>query len=294
MKKRVVVSDVILEIVKWTFLIFFTIATLYPIINTIAVSLNDGLDALRGGIYLTPRKFTLENYKAVLTQSTLLHAAFITVSRTVIATLLQVFLTSLLAYILSRKEFLFRKPITLLFIFTMYFNAGMIPNYLLMQRLHLLNTFLVYIIPGLLSAFNMLVIRTYMNGLSDSFVESAQMDGASYLTIFWRIIMPLSKPVLATVALFVAVGQWNSWFDAMLYNGFTQRLSTLQYELMKLLSSVTNQSQSVESMKHSSSMVTPTSIRAATTIVTMLPIVMLYPFLQKYFIGGLTIGGVKE
>ncbi|GEL13540.1 ABC-type sugar transport system, permease component [Lapidilactobacillus concavus DSM 17758] len=294
MKKRVVVSDVILEIVKWTFLIFFTIATLYPIINTIAVSLNDGLDALKGGIYLTPRKFTLENYKSVLTQSTLLNAAFITVSRTVIATLLQVFLTSLLAYILSRKEFLFRKPITLLFIFTMYFNAGMIPNYLLMQRLHLLNTFLVYIIPGLLSAFNMLVIRTYMNGLSDSFVESAQMDGASYLTIFWRIIMPLSKPVLATVALFVAVGQWNSWFDAMLYNGFTQRLSTLQYELMKLLSSVTNQSQSVESMKHSSSMVTPTSIRAATTIVTMLPIVMLYPFLQKYFIGGLTIGGVKE
>lgn len=294
MKKRVVVSDVILEIVKWTFLIFFTIATLYPIINTIAVSLNDGLDALKGGIYLTPRKFTLENYKAVLTQNTLLNAAFITVSRTVIATLLQVFLTSLLAYILSRKEFLFRKPITLLFIFTMYFNAGMIPNYLLMQRLHLLNTFLVYIIPGLLSAFNMLVIRTYMNGLSDSFVESAQMDGASYLTIFWRIIMPLSKPVLATVALFVAVGQWNSWFDAMLYNGFTQRLSTLQYELMKLLSSVTNQSQSVESMKHSSSMVTPTSIRAATTIVTMLPIVMLYPFLQKYFIGGLTIGGVKE
>lgn len=294
MKKRVVVSDVILEIVKWTFLIFFTIATLYPIINTIAVSLNDGLDALRGGIYLTPRKFTLENYKAVLTQNTLLNAAFITVSRTVIATLLQVFLTSLLAYILSRKEFLFRKPITLLFIFTMYFNAGMIPNYLLMQRLHLLNTFLVYIIPGLLSAFNMLVIRTYMNGLSDSFVESAQMDGASYLTIFWRIIMPLSKPVLATVALFVAVGQWNSWFDAMLYNGFTQRLSTLQYELMKLLSSVTNQSQDVESMKHSSSMVTPTSIRAATTIVTMLPIVMLYPFLQKYFIGGLTIGGVKE
>lgn len=294
MKKRVVVSDVILEIVKWTFLIFFTIATLYPIINTIAVSLNDGLDALKGGIYLTPRKFTLENYKAVLTQNTLLNAAFITVSRTVIATLLQVFLTSLLAYILSRKEFLFRKPITLLFIFTMYFNAGMIPNYLLMQRLHLLNTFLVYIIPGLLSAFNMLVIRTYMNGLSDSFVESAQMDGASYLTIFWRIIMPLSKPVLATVALFVAVGQWNSWFDAMLYNGFTQRLSTLQYELMKLLSSVTNQSQDVESMKHSSSMVTPTSIRAATTIVTMLPIVMLYPFLQKYFIGGLTIGGVKE
>ena len=146
----------------------------------------------------------------------------------------------------------------------------------------------------MLSAFNMLVIRTYMNGLPDSLSESAQIDGAGYFKIFYKIILPLCKPVLATVALFIAVGHWNSWFDAMLYNGFNERLTTLQYELMKLLSSVTNQGASVEDMKNSGGMVTPTSVRAATTIVTALPIVCLYPFLQKYFISGLTIGGVKE
>ena len=133
-----------------------------------------------------------------------------------------------------------------------------------------------------------------MNGLPDSLSESAQIDGAGYFKIFYKIILPLCKPVLATVALFIAVGHWNSWFDAMLYNGFNERLTTLQYELMKLLSSVTNQGASVEDMKNSGGMVTPTSVRAATTIVTALPIVCLYPFLQKYFISGLTIGGVKE
>ena len=137
-------------------------------------------------------------------------------------------------------------------------------------------------------------IRTYMNGISDSLEESAQLDGAGYTTIFLKIISPLCKPVYATVALFVAVGQWNSWFDAMLYNRMSANLTTLQYELMKLLSSVTNQGNSVEAMKNAAGSVTPTSVRAAATILTMLPIICLYPFLQRYFVTGLTIGGVKE
>lgn len=292
--KKVYYSDVLFDILKWIFLLFFILATLYPILNTLAVSFNDGLDSIKGGIYLFPRELTLENYITVLKKDTLIQASIITVARTVIATIVQLFLTALLAYILSRKEFVFRKSITLLYIFTMYLNAGLIPNYLLMSKLGLLNSFWVYIIPGMISAFNMLVIRTYINGLPESLVESAKMDGASHFRIFISIIMPLSKPVLATVALFIAVYQWNSWFDAMLYNGFNDRLTTLQYELMKLLSSVTNQGANVDSMKNSSSMVTPTSIRAATTIITALPIVCLYPFLQKYFMSGLTIGGVKE
>ncbi|KLV23664.1 binding-protein-dependent transporters inner membrane component [Niallia circulans] len=292
--KKVYYSDVLFDILKWIFLLFFILATLYPILNTLAVSFNDGLDSIKGGIYLFPRELTLENYITVLKKDTLIQASIITVARTVIATIVQLFLTALLAYILSRKEFVFRKSITLLYIFTMYLNAGLIPNYLLMSKLGLLNSFWVYIIPGMISAFNMLVIRTYINGLPESLVESAKMDGASHFRIFISIIMPLCKPVLATVALFIAVYQWNSWFDAMLYNGFNDRLTTLQYELMKLLSSVTNQGANVDSMKNSSSMVTPTSIRAATTIITALPIVCLYPFLQKYFMSGLTIGGVKE
>lgn len=140
----------------------------------------------------------------------------------------------------------------------------------------------------------MLVIRTYMNGIPDSLEESAQLDGAGYTMIFTRIISPLCKPVYATVALFVAVGQWNSWFDAMLYNRMSAKFTTLQYELMKLLSSVTNQGNSVEAMKNAAGTVTPTSVRAAATILTMLPIICLYPFLQRYFVTGLTIGGVKE
>lgn len=294
MKNKNAISDKVFDIFKWTFLILFFVATLYPILNTLAVSFNDGLDSLKGGIHLIPRKFTLDNYASVLSKESLRQGAFITVSRTVIGTISQLYVTALLAYVLSRKEFIFKTPVTLLFIFTMYLNPGLIPGYLWMKKLGFINTFWVYVIPGMLSAFNMLVIRTYMNGLPDSLSESAQIDGAGYFKIFYKIILPLCKPVLATVALFIAVGHWNSWFDAMLYNGFNERLTTLQYELMKLLSSVTNQGASVEDMKNSGGMVTPTSVRAATTIVTALPIVCLYPFLQKYFISGLTIGGVKE
>ena len=143
----------------------------------------------------------------------------------------------------------------------------------------------------MISAFNMLVIRTYMNGIPDSLEESAQLDGAGYTTIFLKIYSPLCKPVYATVALFVAVGQWNSWFDAMLYNRMDSKLTTLQYELMKLLSSVTSNGTNVEAMKNAAGTVTPTSVRA---IITMLPIICIYPFLQKYFVTGLTLGGVKE
>ena len=176
----------------------------------------------------------------------------------------------------------------------MYVNGGLIPTFLLYKGLGLTNSFLVYIVPGMVSAFNMIVLRTYMNGLSDSFEESAMLDGAGYTTIFVKIISPLCKPVYATISLFIAVGHWNSWFDTMLYNRMSSNLTTLQYELMKLLSSVTNQGQSVESMKNAMGTVTPASVRAAATIVTILPIVCLYPFLQRYFVTGLTMGGIKE
>ena len=192
-------------------------------------------------------------------------------------------------------RFLFRSQLSLFWVITMYVNGGMIPTFLVYRGFHLTGTFWVYIVPGAVSAFNMLVMRTYMLGLPDSLEESAQLDGAGYFTIFTRIISPLCKPVYATVALFVAVGQWNSWFDAMLYNRMKPEYTTLQYELMKLLSSVMQQSGSADSMKNAAAeAITPVSIRAAATMVTMLPIVCIYPFLQRYFVTGLTIGGVKE
>lgn len=293
-KKRKSKADIIFTICNTVFMFAFVVITLYPVLNTVAISFNDGTDALRGGIYLWPRKWSLKNYITVVQKDNLVTGAYITVARTVIGTVLALFANAILAFIVSRKRFLFRKQLSLFWVITMYVNGGMIPIFLLYKNLGLTNSFWVYVIPGMVSAFNMLVIRTYMNGLPDSLEESAQLDGAGYTTIFLKIISPLCKPVYATVALFVAVGQWNSWFDAMLYNRMSPNLTTLQYELIKLLSSVTNQGNSMEAMKNAAGAVTPTSVRAAATVVTMLPIVCLYPFLQRYFVTGLTLGGVKE
>ena len=291
-KKKKKIS--IFPIVNGIIMVLFVIITLYPVLNTLAISLNDGTDALRGGIYLLPRKFTWKNYITVLQKDNLITGAYITVARTIIGTVLALVANAILAFIISRKRFLFKRGLSLFWVITMYVNGGLIPVFLLYKGLGLTNSFWVYVVPGMVSAFNMLVIRTYMNGIPDSLEESAQLDGAGYTTIFLKIYSPLCKPVYATVALFVAVGQWNSWFDAMLYNRMSTKLTTLQYELMKLLSAVTNQGGSAETMKNAVGAVTPTSVRAAATVVTMLPIICIYPFLQKYFVTGLTLGGVKD
>ena len=287
-------GDVVFDSFNLVFMVLFTIIIVYPLWNMVAISFNDGLDALKGGITLFPRVFTTKNYQTVLAKQNMFTAARISVLRTVIGTISSTLITALLAYILSRKEFLFKKQLSLLYVVTMYVSGGLIPIFLVYKALGLTNSFMVYILPGMVPAFSMLVLRTYMNGLPDSLAESAMMDGAGHLTIFIRIIFPLCMPVIATVALFTAVGQWNSWFDAMLYNRMSEGLTTLQYELMKLLSSVTNNKQNTETMKNAQATVTPTSIRAAATVITALPIVILYPFLQRYFVAGLTIGGVKE
>lgn len=288
-------ADRAFEICNSIFMILFVIITLYPVLNTVAISFNDGIDAVRGNIHLLPRAFTLKNYSTVLGKQNIMTGAYVTVARTIIGTVFALVSNALLAYIVSRKRFMFRSQLSLFWVITMYVNGGMIPVLLVYKTLHLTNTFWVYVVPGTISAFNMLVMRTYMEGLPDALEESAQLDGAGYMTIFVRIISPLCKPVYATVALFVAVGQWNSWFDAMLYNRMRDEYTTLQYELMKLLSSVMQQSGSATNANvNAAAAVTPTSVRAAATVATMLPIICLYPFLQRYFVTGLTIGGVKE
>ncbi len=287
-------GDIIFDTVNTIILILFILIEIYPLINQIAMSFNDGIDALRGGITFFPRKFTLYNYQTVLAKQSMKQGAIISVLRTVIGTVSSTLCTALLAYVLSRKSFVFKKPLSMLYVVTMYVNGGLIPIFLVYKSLGLTNSFWVYIIPGMVSAWNMLVLRTYMNGIPESLSESAELDGAGHFTIFFRIIFPLSMPVIACVSLFSAVGQWNSWFDAMLYNRMSDNLTTLQYELMKLLSSVTNNNANAEIMKEANNMVTPRTMRAAATVVTALPIVCLYPFLQRYFVAGMTIGGVKE
>lgn len=292
--KKTKIGDTTFRICNGLFMIIILVITLYPILNTLVIAFNDGTDALRGGIYLWPRKWSMRNFTTVLQKDNLITGAYITVLRTVLGTITALAANAILAFILSRKNFLFKSELSFFWVITMYVNGGMIPIFLLYRGLGLTNSFFVYIVPGLVSAFNMIVLRTYMNGLPDSFEESAMLDGAGYTTIFVKIISPLCKPVYATISLFIAVGHWNSWFDTMLYNRMSSNLTTLQYELMKLLSSVTNQGQTVEAMKNAAGTVTPASVRAAATILTILPIVSLYPFLQKYFVTGLTMGGVKE
>lgn len=295
--KKFSLKDLIYSSIIGLILIAFVVVTLYPLLNTLAVSFNDAIDALRGGIYLWPRKFSLYNYTTVLKKESMVTGLYVSILRTAVGTILQLSVTALISFVISRKNFIFSKSLSLLFVLTMYINGGLIPVFLLNKSLGFTNSFWVYIIPGLVSAFNMLVIRTYMNGLPDSLEESAMIDGAGYFTVFLRIIVPLCKPVFATVALFIAVGQWNSWFDTMLYNRMEPGLTTLQYELMKLLSSVSQMSGDANTAAQSGAaapQVTTTSIRAAATVLTCLPIVALYPFLQRYFVTGLTIGGVKE
>ena len=303
MIKKSHVEDKIFDLVIFTVLALLVVVTVSPFWNTIALSLNDGLDSIRGGVKLFPSKFTMQNYKVLFIDDRLLKAFGISVSRTILQTALSVFCTSMLAYALSRHEFVLRKPLTIILVISMYVSAGLIPSYMLIKRLGMLNSYAVYIIPNIINVFNFILVRTYIHGLPDSFIESARIDGANEFTIFLHIIMPLIVPAIAMICLFVAVDAWNSWFDTYLYCSGKVNLHSLQYKLMEFLQSSQNQSASASDANSmsvaaasgaASGMVTPISIRASITIVATLPILVVYPFLQKYFVVGMTIGGVKE
>lgn len=293
-------EDRIFDICNYIFLILLMVVTLYPFLNTAAISLNQANDTIRGGIYLWPRLFTWDNYAYVFKEASVFHATMISVLRSVIGTVVTVFCSAMVAYTISRQDFVLRKFVTLAFILTMYFNGGLIPNFLLVRELGMLGTFSVYIIPGIIGVFNLIIIRSFIDGLPESILESARIDGAGDFTTFIKIVLPLCVPVLATVALFTAVYQWNSWFDVFLYNSSYQELSTLQYELQKILQN-SNASLSARTASdafanagnEAANAVTPMAVRATMTIVASLPIIMVYPFLQKYFVKGMMVGGVK-
>ena len=297
-KSNKIHHDRVFPAVNAIFLILLMFVTLYPVLNTVAYSFNDGTDALRGNIGLRPRVFSLESYKSILSDKAVYQAAWISGSKTVLITLLNLFWTSMLAYCLSRKEFVLRRFITVIMVLTMYVNAGLIPNYLLISKtLHLSNKYLVYIIPTMFSCFNMIVIRTYIASLPEALVESARIDGAGDIRVFWQIIFPLCKPVLATVALFVAGGSWNSWFDTYLYCGGKKELYSLQYLLkMKLATTQAsaNAAKTTAEALNTLGQTTPITIRCAITVIATVPILIVYPFLQKYFVTGIALGSVKE
>ena len=290
-KHKIEAFDIVLVLI----MLFIICITLYPFLNVLAVSLNDATDTVKGGIHIWPRKFTIQNYKEVFSGSSKLPKAFLnSILRTVIGTVTGVISTTMVAYTLSRREFIFNKLVTILFIVTMYVGGGLIPEYLVIRKLGLINNFAVYILPGLISAFNVIVVRAFMDGLPDALYESASIDGANDWTVFIKIVFPLCMPVIATVALFIAVSQWNSWFDTYIYARTNDSLTTLQYELMKIMDNAATTVDIHNPTLQNAARSNPQSIKMAITIVATVPILMVYPFVQKYFVSGMTLGAVKS
>ncbi|MCA0755043.1 carbohydrate ABC transporter permease [Paenibacillus sp. N4] len=289
------IGDKIFDIFIYVFMTMVTIVTLYPFLNVLAISFNDSVDTIRGGLTIYPREFTLRNYETIFGYEGLVTGFKNSVIRTVVGTAIGVVAASMMAYTLSRPDFQARRWMSVVFALTMYFSGGLIPGFLLMKYLGLIGTFYVYIIPALLSVWNVFVVRSYIDGLPFALQESAKIDGANDWTIFWRIILPLCQPVLATIALFIAVGHWNAWFDTYLFNNRNPENTTLQYELMKvLLSTQTGSDYRDPNAQQAMAAVSPESIKMAITIVVTVPILLVYPFLQKYFVKGMTLGAVKS
>ncbi|CQR58297.1 MULTISPECIES: carbohydrate ABC transporter permease [Paenibacillus sonchi group] len=290
-------ADRIFDFIVYLVVLIVIVVTIYPFLNVLAISLNDSVDSVRGGITIYPREFTWDNYLKIFTFSGLVTGFKISALRTVAGTLLGLISASMLAFTVSRPDFQGRKFVSTFLAMTMYISGGMIPVYMLVKDLGMMNSFAVYIVPGLVSAFNVFVIRSFIDGLPYALQESAKLDGANDFTIYLRVILPLLKPALATISLFLAVGQWNAWFDTYLYNGSSPHLTTLQYELMKVLQTTTSGNNgdyrsNIASM--ASNQVSPESLKMAITIVVTVPILMVYPFIQKYFVKGMTLGAVKS
>ena len=284
----------VLDIVKVVFLAFVVVVTVYPFWNIFIISINDATDAIRGGLYFLPRKLSLSSYAEILGRSTFLASIKVSVGRTLIGTPIAVLVTAMLAYPLSRKDLVGRKFWNLLFVFTMYFGGGLVPYYMVLKGIHMLNTFWVFIFPMMMSVYNMILIRSYIESMPDSLFEAAKIDGANDLVVFVKMVIPLSKPILMTVALFVAINQWNSWFDAYLYTS-DQALKPMQSILVEILNQYQTGASTSQAMSNAKAgvTVTPDSIRMAATMVATLPIIMVYPFVQKYFVKGIMLGAVK-
>ncbi len=279
-------------------MLIIVVITLYPFLNVLAKSLNDPIDTVQGGITIFPRVPTFKNYVDLFAEGSNLPQAFkISISRTVIGSLLGVLCCAMFAYPLSRHDFIFRKQFLTMLVITMYVSGGLIPSYLLIRNLKLMNNFLVYIIPGLINAYNVILIRSFMLNLPVSLQEAARIDGANDVTIFFKVVFPLCMPVLATVMLFIAVGHWNDWYTTYIYTTGKNKtlLSTLQFELMKVLDSVNTSGQvDIHSEGLKLAKRSPEAIKMAITVVCTVPILVMYPFIQRYFVTGITLGSVKE
>lgn len=296
-RKKRTLEDWIMDSVILVVMVLIVIVTVFPFYFCVVQAFNNGIDSTLGGVYLFPRSPTLDNFKTLLADASWGRAIVISVLKTVLGTLLGLLVTGIVAYALSFEKVLFRNTYHKIYIFTMYFSGGMIPFYILLRSMGLVNTFWVYIIPGMLNVYYMLIMINFYKTIPHSIYESAWIDGANDLTIFIKIALPLSKASLATVGLFFAVNQWNSWIDSVYYVT-KDSLRPMSYLMMQIInksataSSVTN----AQSMGYAASAMqsTTTSLQMAAMVLAVAPILVIYPFLQKYFVKGVMIGSVKE
>lgn len=288
-------EDKVVNVIVYILLAFIGIVTLYPFYYTIICSFNDGLDLMKGGVYLWPRKFTLSNYELFIGDEGWRHAFFISVARTVVGTVLCTGFTSMFSYALSRNNLMFKKGYRFLVIFTMYFSGGLIPYYVLLRSLGLLNTFWVYVVPGMVNTFFVMTGINFFASIPESMIEAAKIDGAREIKVLTKIVLPVSKPFLATLALFATVGQWNSWLDSAYYVRDAS-LQTLSFKMMTTINQTlaTAANADVAGQMSQANTATSFTVQATAMEVSMIPIMCVYPFLQKYFVQGMMIGAVKE
>ncbi len=293
---RVSKADRAFDIVNFIIMLFVSIVCIYPFYYCVVISFNEGYDALKGGIYLWPRMFTFENYKIIFQDGAIITAFVVTLLRTVIGTALSLVLTSFMAFSMIRKQLMFRKFYITMGIVTMYFSGGLIPLYLLIKNMGMVDSFWVYIIPNLFSFYNTIIMMAFFREIPVSMIEASKLDGANEWQVFWKVVMPVSTAVIATICMYNAVYHWNAWFDGYIYISDPKK-KTLALLLVEMI----NEGKAMEALRTSgnslvlSGMSGPTenSVRLATMVVAVLPIMCVYPFCQKYFIQGIMLGAVK-
>ncbi len=281
----------VFDVVNVIILSIFTLLIVVPLWNIVVSSFASGQALAKGDFIFWPKEFSLENYRAVFRDHSIYRAFFISISKTVIGVITHVFFCAMMAYAMSKANLKGRKLYSAMGIITMFFSGGMIPMYLLLRELDMLNSFWVYIIPALLSYYDVIILMNFFRDVPPSLEESAMMDGAGQWRIFLQIYLPLSKPALATIALFNGVNQWNDFMTAKLY--ITDKtLYPLQMKLYEII--VQSQTQGMQNIGTAVAQTTTKGVQLATIVVTTIPILVIYPLLQKHFIAGMMVGAVKE
>ena len=297
-KYRTRPGDMLFNLINYLIFILFTVACIFPFYYLFINTISDNDLVVKGVINFIPRGLHLDNYKSLLNVSDLSNAFLVSVGRTLLGTAFMVAASAFVGYLVTKQEMWGRKFWYRFLIITMYFNAGLIPWFLNMQMLGLTNTFWAYIIPGIVAPYNIILVKTYIESIPAELEESAQIDGATHMVIFRKIIWPLSKPILATIAIFGAVGHWNSFTDSLILMQSAPTLYTLQHRLYIYLNTASNLSALMESGGQVSDAVLKSALSAKVikytiSMVTVIPILVVYPFMQRYFEKGIRLGAVK-